>query len=162
MTSFRSVPLEQVPLISLPELVEPHVYGISKLYPVPSDRSDLVVTCDIRQCILERSPALRRDRDYELTSRLSKQRDVRPSSALTGGHALELAFHVLDAKPASERHLCDRDDLSAAGDVVYRIHEARSDQLTHQVGGLLPGLDVRLRRSSGDTAVNYLKVVRAL
>src|SRR5918998_3952131 len=152
---------EEVSLVGLSQLVYPDIYSIADPQPLSPDGSDPVVTRSFSQEVLQLGPALLRDRDDERARLLAEKGDIRPSFALTFRHALELAFCVLDAQTAGERHLCHGDDLAPSRDIVGRVYEPGKDHLPHEVGDLRFGSEVRRRRSPGDPAMNYLQVLRA-
>src|SRR4028119_1847261 len=120
---------------------------------LPPARPDPIVPGGLRKRDLQLPPPLLRDSDDERAAGLPEQGGVPPSFTLALRHAFELSLWILDAEAPGERHLGDRDDLAAAGDVVRGVHEAGPDHLPHQVRGLFFGDEVRPGRPPGDAPV---------
>ena len=127
VSALRRVRLEEVAVVCLPQIRQPHVYQIPHLDAVSASYPDHIMS-ESTEGISKFMPAFFRDCDDERATLLPKQGNISPSSVMAGLHAPGRVLLVLDSQTASQRHLGDSDDLAAAGDVMHRIHKPGFNQ----------------------------------
>src|SRR5215210_3240243 len=112
MASFWSISFEEVPLVSLLELVEPRVDQTRDLHPLSARAPDPGVTHALQMLLQLPKPPLRH-RDEDTPSHLPEEAHVLPPT----GQKLRLRSYT-----PTERHLGERDHESAAREVVGSIY----------------------------------------
>src|SRR5215212_9545424 len=151
LASLRSVPLEQVPLVSLLDLIERKVHEPHHLQPLPVGTSNQRVVHTLQMLLKLHKPRLRY-REQDAPPALPKEGHVLP----TTGKQLHLCP---DTGLASERHLGERNRQDATREVVGRIYYTCRDGSPYRVRDRPLGHEIRHGRRAVGPTVHHLPIV---
>src|SRR3712207_4745168 len=151
---------EEVPLVGLPELVEPDVYKIADLDAVAAYAGDAVVWHGA-QCPLQLVPSFLRHRDEQAEAALAEEADICPASAFSVDQRFDFDLFVFHSESPGHGHLGEGDDLPTSRDVVRRIYHSVTHETPHKICILPLSGEVGLWWHPGDPSVDHLQILRA-